>query len=156
MNSQGGEIGPFLAIEQSSLTESVVDHSQIPKLFGYYQLVGFIAQALGSLVSGFTLMSLQQTHGWSPLAAYRFVIVGYAVFGLLKFGLYFFLSPDIEPLHSRDANALAPADWMGRFGLHRPESKRIVAKLSALFGALFAFAILLQGSATLFLNSCQR
>jgi len=33
---------------------------------------------------------------------------------------------------------------------------RFLAKLSALFGALFAFAILLQGSAALFLNSCQR
>ncbi len=135
---QGGEIGPFLAIEQSSLTESVTRKEDITKIFGYYQLVGFVAQALGSLMSGLTLMSLQQTHGWEPLAAYRFVIVGYASFGLVKFALYWFLSPDIEPLHSRDPNA-SQSDWMSKFGLHRAESKRVVFKLSALF-ILDAFA----------------
>jgi hypothetical protein len=33
---------------------------------------------------------------------------------------------------------------------------RFLAQLSALFAVLFAFAILLQGAATLFLNGCQR
>lgn len=120
------------------MTESVSDPSNIPKVFGWYQLIGYCAQALGSLLSGLTLYSLQHTHGWSPLAAYRFVIVGYASFGLVKFAMYWFLSPDIEPLHERDSNA-STTDWMSKFGLHRSESKRVVLKLSALF-VLDAFA----------------
>jgi hypothetical protein len=34
--------------------------------------------------------------------------------------------------------------------------QRFLAQLSAAFAVLFAFAILLQGAATLFLNGCQR
>lgn len=35
----GGEIGPFLAVEQSSLTESVTRIEDIAKVFGWYQSV---------------------------------------------------------------------------------------------------------------------
>ena len=84
----GGEIGPFLAVEQSSLTESVTRLEDISKVFGWYQLVGFLAQALGAVSSGITIVALQHNHAWTSLAAYRFIIVGYALFGLVKFAIY--------------------------------------------------------------------
>jgi MFS family permease len=126
----GGEIGPFLAIEQAGLTEAVTRNEDITKVFGYYQMIGYLGQALGALASGVTMSSLQSHHGWDALDAYRFVIVAYALFGLIMFGFYWFLSSDIEPLHTREAGDVT---WASKFGLHRPESRRIVFKLSLLF-----------------------
>lgn len=133
----GGEIGPFLAVEQAALTESVTRAEDIPKIFGCYQFLGYLAQALGAVCSGLTLTFLQRNHGWASLAAYRFVIVGYASFGLVKFAIYSFLSPEIEPLHPREV--AAHRDWFTKFGLHRAESRAVVFKLSCLF-ILDAFA----------------
>jgi hypothetical protein len=48
-----------------------------------------------------------------------------------------FLSPAIEPLHAREV--ASERDWFSKFGLHRPESRRVVFKLSCLF-ILDAFA----------------
>jgi len=126
----GGEIGPFLAIEQASLTESVTRKEDITRVFAWYQLIGYFGQAMGALASGFTMSSLQTHHGWEALDAYRFIIVGYALFGLVKFCLYWFVSSDIEPLHTRE---VGDGTWMSKFGLHRAESRRIVFKLSCLF-----------------------
>ena len=128
----GGEIGPFLAIEQAALTEAIAHKADIVKVFGWYQLVAYVAQALGALAAGGVLVLLQRSLGWDSLSAYRFVICGYAAFGCVKFAIYWFLSDDIEPLHTRDVNA-DTSSWLSRFGLHRAESKRIVVKLSALF-----------------------
>lgn len=89
------------------------------------------------MCSGLTLTFLQRNHGWTSLAAYRFVIVGYASFGLVKFAIYSLLSPEIEPLHPREV--AAHRDWFSKFGLHRAESRAVVFKLSCLF-ILDAFA----------------
>ena len=126
----GGEIGPFLAVEQAALTEAISDPTQITTVFAYYNLAGYLAQALGALGSGYMIMSLQSS-GYSALTSYRTVLFGYAFFGLIKFILYLFLSSRIEPLHTRDAQA--PRDWFGKFGLHRAESRQVVTKLSLLF-----------------------
>ena len=133
----GGEIGPFLAVEQASLTESITRAEDITKVFGWYQFLGYLAQALGAVCSGLALTFLQRNHGWSSLAAYRFVIMGYATFGIVKFLIYSFLSSEIEPLHAREV--AAHRDWFSKFGLHRPESRTVVFKLSCLF-ILDAFA----------------
>lgn len=63
--------------------------------------------------------------------------MGYALFGGLKFLIYMFLSPSIEPLHIHSFDA--PRSLLGRFGLHRSDSRAIVTKLSMLF-VIDAFA----------------
>ena len=58
----GGEIGPFMPIQQSALTQIIEDNDQVNKedlaeqvslTFGYYGMAGYISQAVGAAFSGF-------------------------------------------------------------------------------------------------------
>ena len=133
----GGETGPFLAVEQAAITESILQPEKITLIFGYYNVAGYLAQALGALSSGYTIYLLQRSFGYSEVDAYRSTLIVYAFLGAVMFVLYSCLSAAIEPLHSRDPSA--PRNWLGKFGLTRPESRAVVLKLSALF-VLDAFA----------------
>jgi MFS family permease len=56
----GGEIGPFMPVEQSALSQLVEKSTErreeteknIAKMFGYYNLIGYLAQASGSAFAG--------------------------------------------------------------------------------------------------------
>lgn len=127
----GGEIGPFLAVEQASLTEIIENKEEIPSIFAWYNLIGYIALALGSFTSGALVQWLGSKYHMTLLESHRYVVIGYAIFGLTKAILYCFLSEQVE---SKKAYVASSKDgWFSRFGLHRPESKSIVFKLSLLF-----------------------
>lgn len=122
----GGEIGPFLSIEQASLSE-IIPNEQRTRVFAWYNLVGSFATATGALVSGSLAQFLQAT-GQTPLASYRAIVIGYAALGCLLALLFSRLSPRVETTRRIVST---------KIGLHR--SRNIVIKLSALF-ALDAFA----------------
>jgi MFS family permease len=128
LSPSGNEVGPFLPIEQSSLTE-VTPGARRTSIYAWYNLVGSVATALGALVSGFAVGALQAA-GWSDLDAYRAVLIGYAVVGLA-------IVPVVRLVSS--AAEVPPVDTSisRRLGLHR--SRGIVARLAALF-AVDAFA----------------
>jgi MFS family permease len=128
LSPSGNEVGPFLSVEQAALSE-IVPSARRTTILAWYQLVGSLATAAGSLIAGLVVQMLLDG-GAEPAVAYRTVIVAYAVAGI-----------GIGLLASRVSNRVespAPADpsIARRFGLHR--SQRVVAKLSALF-ALDAF-----------------
>ncbi|MBI5209300.1 MAG: MFS transporter [Elusimicrobia bacterium] len=126
----GYEIGPFLSVEQASLSQILPDSSRTA-VFAWYNLVGSFATALGSLAGGVLAQSLQ-TQGMSALGSYRVILSAYAAAGVLLALTFWRLSSAVEvaiPEQPREESA-------GRFGLHR--SKGVVAKLSALF-AIDAF-----------------
>ncbi len=127
LSPSGSEVGPFLPIEQASLTE-VTPAQRRTAIYAWYNLVGSIATATGALVAGLTVSSLLAA-GWADLDAYRAVLVGYAVAGLAIVPIVRFVSPSVE---------VPPVDTSiaRRFGLHK--SKGIVGRLAALF-ALDAF-----------------
>jgi len=128
LSPSGSEVGPFLPIEQSSLTE-VTPSARRTSIYAWYNLTGSVATATGALVAGFAVGALQAV-GWSDLDAYRAILLGYAVLGLL-------LVPIVRTVS--DAVEVPPADTSiaRRFGLHR--SRGVVGRLAALF-ALDAFA----------------
>lgn len=127
ISPSGGEIGPFLSIEQAALSQ-LLPQERRTHMFAWYNLAGSCATALGALAGGFLAQTLQDL-GLSPLAAYRDVLLGYAAAGVLLILLFLKLTPAIETNQaSREPQV---------FGLHR--SRPIVMKLSALF-ALDAFA----------------
>lgn len=130
LSPSGGEIGPFLSIEQAALTDLVRDRERT-QAFAWYNLAGSFATALGAL-SGGGLAQTLQNNGFGALDSYRAVIAGYALFGCVLLALFTQLSPAVE-IAARPAVAAMPA----RLGLHR--SRGVVARLSALF-ALDAFA----------------
>jgi predicted MFS family arabinose efflux permease len=127
----GNETGPFLAVEQASLSQ-LVPAARRTGVFARYQLVGALATAAGTLAGGL-VAQLAIGAGASEATAYRFVILGYAVCGAVLSLIYLRMSPAVEV----EPAAVTPTDVRTRLGLHR--SGRIVARLSALF-ALDAFA----------------
>jgi MFS family permease len=133
VSPSGNEVGPFLSIEQASLAQ-LLPNERRTGVFAWYNLVGSFATALGALASGGLAQALRNS-GFPSLAAYRFVVAGYALIGLILAVLFQSLSPAIE---SKSAPALTQAAGSRTFlGLGR--SRKIVLKLSALF-SLDAFA----------------
>ncbi|MHC1730216.1 MAG: MFS transporter [Syntrophobacteraceae bacterium] len=134
ISPSGNEVGPFLSIEQASLSHILPD-KQRTSVFAWYNLFGSSATALGALACGGVLQLLQST-GSAALTSYRVVIVGYALLGLLLGILFARLSSSVEICASADECKPSPPVGV-RFGLHR--SRGVVFKLSALF-SLDAFA----------------
>jgi predicted MFS family arabinose efflux permease len=128
LSPSGNEVGPFLAIEQASLAQ-LVDAKDRTSTFARYQVAGSVATALGSLGAGLITQAALGT-GAAPADAYRVVIAGYAVIGLVMAFLFPLLTRRVEVERRVDG---PPTN---RFGLHR--SGGIVARLAALF-ALDAF-----------------
>ncbi len=106
----GGEAGPFMAIEQAALTHSLGNALHRTTAIAWYTLSGALATALGALTAGL-------------IGNYRAVFALYTACGLLLWAVFAGLSAAIEPLLNE---SIAP-----RFGLHR--SRGIVMRLSALF-----------------------
>jgi predicted MFS family arabinose efflux permease len=128
ISPSGNEVGPFLAVEQASLAQTVEDR-QRTHVLAWWNLSASMATAVGALAGGAVAGLLIGT-GWLPAAAYRAVIIGYAVVGLVLAALVTRVSPAVE------APTVADVTVARRLGLHR--SQRTVARLSALF-ALDAF-----------------
>jgi MFS family permease len=115
-------------VEQAGLTQLVADRRRT-QLLAWYNLAGSFATAMGALAGGWLAQVLQASQ-WTALEAYRVVLMGYALGGLLLLLLFFNLSASVE--------VTAAAEETKRvLGLHR--SRRVVLKLSSLF-ALDAFA----------------
>ena len=95
ISPSGNEVGPFLAVEQAALAESVPAERRTG-VFAWYTLAGSFATAAGALAGG-GLAQLLQSEGASPLASYRAVVLGYALIGALLVPLFLRLSPAVEP-----------------------------------------------------------
>jgi MFS family permease len=128
----GGEVGPFLAIEQAALAHALPEHRRT-SVFAWYGLAGSAATATGSLVAGALVGALGRA-GLSPLAGYRAVVLAYGALGLVLLVLFPRLSGAVEA--GEGAPAARPALFDPSLGLAR--SRPIVLRLSALF-ALDAF-----------------
>ncbi|MFZ0127944.1 MAG: MFS transporter [Candidatus Dormiibacterota bacterium] len=120
----GSEVGPFIAVEQASLSH-LLPARERTRVFAWYSLVGSFAVALGALAAG-SLVSGLRAIGASPIDSDRAVVVGYALVGVLLWIGFRLLSPAIE-LDAADQSTIA-----GRLGLHR--SRATVFRLSGLFG----------------------
>lgn len=132
----GNEVGPFLAVEQAALTQIVPDRRRTAT-FAWYNLVGCIATATGALVAGLVSQVLLDA-GVARLDAYRAVVVGYALVGVVMAVVAWRLRASIEVPRAAAAAATATDDGVRRrLGLGR--SRGVVLRLSALF-SIDAFA----------------
>ena len=130
ISPSGNEIGPFLSVEQAALAQ-LLPNEKRTQMFAWYNLVGSFATAAGALAGGW-LAQLLQFRGMSALVAYRAVLMGYALGGMILVILFLLLTRDVEAAAATQAN---PAHRV--LGLHR--SRGVVIRLSGLF-ALDAFA----------------
>jgi MFS family permease len=131
LSPSGNEVGPFLAVEQASLSQ-LVPGSRRTSVFAWYQLAGSFATAAGTLTGG-VLSQVALDGGASRPDAYRLVIVGYALVGAALALLFTRVSVRVEVPPAEVADQTV----RGRLGLHR--SRGVVLRLSSLF-ALDAFA----------------
>jgi len=121
----GNEVGPFLAVEQAGLSQIVPDRRRTAT-FAWYNLAGYVATATGALAAGLASQWLLDA-GLAPADAYRAIVIGYALIGILMAIGAWRLGDAIEAPPAR-----AYTDGIRRrFGLGR--SKRVVLKLSLLF-----------------------
>jgi MFS family permease len=129
LSPSGNEVGPFLAVEQASLSQ-VTDPKRRTNVFAWYNLTGSVATAVGALVTGLLVGFLRGGMSMSELDADRSVLLLYVAVGLALVPLFLAVSSAVEvpPIDTSIAR---------RLGLHR--SRGIVFRLSLLFG-LDAFA----------------
>jgi MFS family permease len=130
ISPSGNEIGPFLSIEQASLSQLLPDERRT-QVFAWYNLVGSFATATGALMGG-GLAQLLQGAGYTPLNSYRAVVLGYTLIGVVLANLFLLLSQSVE---APKLTETAPVQRT--LGLHK--SRSVVLRLSSLF-ALDAFA----------------
>jgi MFS family permease len=123
------EVGPFLAIEQAALSQTIED-GQRTAVFAWYNLVGSVTAAFGALVGGVACQDFLRM-GVTGASVYRPIVAAYAVVGLVLALSFMFLSRAAEL-----PNVENPPEHKLWLGLHR--SRGVVLRLSALF-ALDAF-----------------
>lgn len=131
ISPSGHEVGPFLSIEQASLSH-VVSSEARTEVFAWYTLTGSLATALGAFSAG-TVAQILQKGAQAPVNSYRVVVVAYAVFGTLLSLLFLRLTSATEVREAREDPARNLKTFFGV-----GQSHRVVLKLSALF-ALDAF-----------------
>ncbi len=124
ISPSGGEVGPFLSIEQASLSHLLPDDKRTAA-FAWYNLVGSFAAAAGALLSGVAAAGLQGA-GLGAAGSYRVILLAYAAMGLGLAALFLRLSPAVEAAPRARGAGARPF-----LGLHR--SRAIVLRLSALF-----------------------
>ena len=127
----GNEVGPFLAIEQAALAQTVPDERRTAT-FAWYNLVGYVATATGALAAGLLSQVLLDL-GVATVDAYRAIVIGYAVVGLAMAIGFWRLGSAVEAAPAERRSD----DIRVLLGLHR--SRRVVLRLSALF-SIDAFA----------------
>ena len=136
VSPSGGEVGPFLAIEQAALAQSVGDERRT-RIFAWYHLTGALSGAAGALAAGLASESML-ARGAAPAASHAPVFLAYAAAGLALVALFARLSPAAE---APPRGAIEQRS--GALGLAR--SRPLVLRLSALFALdSFAGALALQ------------
>ncbi|KAI4180561.1 MAG: hypothetical protein L6R41_007167 [Letrouitia leprolyta] len=92
----GNEIGPFKAIEDSTLSQLSTPAVR-SDIFAWYTLLGNAGTACGVVVCGWLVEWLQTQRKWTSTKAYRVIFGIYAFLGIVKFILSFVLSGKCEP-----------------------------------------------------------
>jgi MFS family permease len=131
ISPSGNEIGPFLSVEQASLSQLASDDRRTD-VFAWYNLAGSLATASGSLCGGLVAQFLESM-GLTGVACHRPLVIAYGVVGILLAVAFATLSSRVEVARA-DPGVFSALQ--ARFGLHK--SRRVVFQLSALF-AMDAF-----------------
>jgi MFS family permease len=94
-NQSGREIGPFSAIEESTLAHLTKPEIR-SDIFAWYVVIGSTGSASGKLLTGWVVQELQMGRGWNSVSSYRAVFLAYAGLGFLNLLLTLVLSSRVE------------------------------------------------------------
>ncbi|KAK4938907.1 hypothetical protein LTR10_020730 [Elasticomyces elasticus] len=96
ISPSGNEIGPFKAIEESTISH-LIPACERSNVLTWYIIAGLGGTASGTIIFGWLVQLLQVKYSWSPLESYRVVFWAYAAFGIVKCLLALLLSTECEP-----------------------------------------------------------
>jgi predicted MFS family arabinose efflux permease len=119
INPSSGDVSVFLPTEQGVLPSTVAATDRT-WLFGWYNMAGALAGAMGSVLAGLPSALATQYH-WGQLTAERSAFLLYSGTALVIAALYSLLTPAIEPPHGKQTSPPLT------------NSRRVVIHLSALF-----------------------
>lgn len=95
ISPSGVEVGPFRAIEESSLAHlSVIEHRS--DIYAWYTLLGAFGGALGSISGGWIIELSQSWYKLDVIESYKLVFVSYMILGLLKWMCNMLLTSSVE------------------------------------------------------------
>lgn len=95
ISPSGGEIGPFRAIEESTLAHILpLDHRS--DIYAWYGVLGGLGASSGSMFGGWLLTILKQRFEYTTIEAYRAAFWLYTFAGVVKFIFSMFLSKAVE------------------------------------------------------------
>ena len=123
ISPSGNEVGPFLAVEQASLAQTIPD-ARRTSVFAWFNLTGSFSTAFGALAGG-GLANALISAGHSQVDSYRAVVLGYVAVAVGLAVVFSMVSGAVEAPEAADTSVAR------RLGLHR--SQRVVARLSGLF-----------------------
>ncbi|KAJ8115683.1 hypothetical protein OPT61_g2715 [Boeremia exigua] len=95
ISPSGNEIGPFRAVEESTLAQLVGEEGRAD-VFTWYVAFAVIGTSTGLIVGGQAVDALSARPGWTDLDAYRAVFWVYTAVGLVKAICTLFLSQECE------------------------------------------------------------
>ncbi|KAH8433578.1 putative MFS transporter [Aspergillus melleus] len=95
ISPSGNEIGPFRAVEESTLAH-LTPHELLGDIFAWYSLIGTAGTALGMMACGWAINMLQVIQEWEFVVACRVIFFAYASIGAIKFLLAVALSKKVE------------------------------------------------------------
>lgn len=82
-------------MEESTLAH-LTPHESLSDIFAWYSLVGTAGTALGQLICGWIIGSLQSLHGWAFIPSCQIIFFIYAAIGVIKLLLTLCLSHKVE------------------------------------------------------------
>ncbi|MFI5419478.1 MAG: MFS transporter [Nitrososphaerales archaeon] len=136
LSPTGGEVGPFLSIEQAILPQTSPDNKR-NSVFAYYSTIGQLSTSFGALFSGLPSI-LVAIFGFGLIYSYHVLFAFYALLAIITALLYLGLTTQAE-LNVRNVDDRAAVKKL------LPQSKAIITKLSVLFGVdAFAGGFVLQ------------
>ncbi|RDW83998.1 putative MFS transporter [Aspergillus mulundensis] len=95
ISPSGNEIGPFKAVEESTLAQ-LTPREFLRDILLWYSLSGTAGTALGVMACGWAINLLETKRGWEYIPACRTIFFAYAAIGALKFILSVALSKKVE------------------------------------------------------------
>lgn len=95
ISPSGNEVGPFRAIEESTLAHMIAPEGR-PDVFVWYVIIANLGTASGLLICGSVVERLQSLPGWSIIDAYHAIFWLYTGIGLAKLCLTLCLSQECE------------------------------------------------------------
>ncbi|KAJ4369824.1 hypothetical protein N0V83_005588 [Neocucurbitaria cava] len=95
ISPSGNEIGPFRAVEESTLAH-LVPEAQRSDVYVWYVVLAVLGTSTGLAVGGVAVDQLQAIEGWTDLDAYRAIFWIYTGVGCVKAIMTLFLSRQCE------------------------------------------------------------